>query len=173
MAPCCFPALGVAGSALGLTALAPSESHLLHAVQGLAVLSAVGGVFSYLRHHKIPPLALGLLGAAVVVFAVQSSWSSAVAYGGLTALAIAALWNTFLAKRRSGETVALQSTLTCPHCGARSKETMPLNACQHFFRCTSCQALLKPLDGDCCVFCSFGDVKCPPKQHEACCPTAV
>ncbi|WP_415857913.1 GDCCVxC domain-containing (seleno)protein [Leptospira vanthielii] len=28
---------------------------------------------------------------------------------------------------------------------------------------------MKPKNGDCCVFCSFGTVKCPPKQIEGCC----
>ena len=29
---------------------------------------------------------------------------------------------------------------------------------------------LKPLAGDCCVFCSYGDVKCPPiQQGDGCC----
>jgi hypothetical protein len=64
----------------------------------------------------------------------------------------------------------LQSTITCPHCGALSTETMPTNACVYFHDCRSCGALLKPLAGDCCVFCSYGDVKCPPIQEgEGCC----
>lgn len=64
----------------------------------------------------------------------------------------------------------LHSTITCPQCGARSSETMPTNACIYFYDCTSCQALLKPLPGDCCVFCSYGDVKCPPIQEgQRCC----
>lgn len=58
------------------------------------------------------------------------------------------------------------STLTCPHCGHRSTETMPEDACVHFYDCEGCGALLKPLHGDCCVFCSYGDVPCPPKQEE-------
>jgi hypothetical protein len=31
---------------------------------------------------------------------------------------------------------------------------MPLDACQHFYVCEGCEALLKPHPGDCCVFCS-------------------
>jgi len=41
---------------------------------------------------------------------------------------------------------------------------MPENACQYFYTCTSCGVTLKPLQGDCCVFCSYGDTACPPKQ---------
>jgi len=60
----------------------------------------------------------------------------------------------------------LQSTITCPSCGHRSMETMPTNACQFFYRCTNCGVLLRPQGQDCCVFCSYGDHKCPPMQQE-------
>jgi hypothetical protein len=69
-------------------------------------------------------------------------------------------------------TVVLQSTLTCPECGATKVETMPSDACQYFYECTSCGKLLKPKAGDCCVFCSYGSVPCPPIQVgnvEDCC----
>ena len=59
----------------------------------------------------------------------------------------------------------LTSTLTCPQCGGASVETMPTNACQYYYDCRHCGALLKPLKGDCCVFCSYGDMPCPPIQQ--------
>lgn len=58
----------------------------------------------------------------------------------------------------------LQSVITCPECGFSKEETMPTDACQWYYECTRCGALLKPLKGDCCVFCSFGSVPCPPVQ---------
>ena len=57
------------------------------------------------------------------------------------------------------------STIACPHCGHRKEETMPVDACQFFYDCEGCGRLLRPKDGDCCVFCSFGSVACPPKQQ--------
>ncbi|WP_449469985.1 GDCCVxC domain-containing (seleno)protein [Sphingobium chungangianum] len=73
----------------------------------------------------------------------------------------------------SDAAIELRSTLTCPHCSHQSTETMPTNACQFFYDCTACSALLKPKPGDCCVFCSYGTVPCPPIQAEgkgsACC----
>jgi hypothetical protein len=60
--------------------------------------------------------------------------------------------------------VKLISTLTCPHCGHRKTETMPTDACQWFYECKQCHEVLKPLAGDCCVFCSYGSVPCPPRQ---------
>jgi hypothetical protein len=59
----------------------------------------------------------------------------------------------------------LNSTITCPFCGHKSAEEMPTNACQFFYDCKGCGMLLKPKDGDCCVFCSYGDVPCPPIQE--------
>lgn len=65
----------------------------------------------------------------------------------------------------------LQSTITCPECGHRETETMPTDACQWFYQCKGCGALLKPMEGDCCVHCSHGTVPCPPvQQRDACCP---
>lgn len=61
-------------------------------------------------------------------------------------------------------TVELQSVITCPVCDAVKEETMPTDACQWFYECTSCKTLLKPKAGDCCVFCSYGTVNCPPIQ---------
>jgi len=65
---------------------------------------------------------------------------------------------------------ALESMLTCPQCGFAAVETMPTDACLHFYECTSCHALLRPKPRDCCVFCSYGSVKCPPiQQARGCC----
>ena len=64
----------------------------------------------------------------------------------------------------------LQSTITCPFCGHSKTETMPENACSHFYECENCKTILKPNEGDCCVYCSFGDVPCPPIQkNKSCC----
>ena len=66
--------------------------------------------------------------------------------------------------------ITLESAITCPNCGNKKTETMPTNACQYFYECESCHKLLKPLAGDCCVYCSYGSVKCPPiQQGSSCC----
>jgi len=48
---------------------------------------------------------------------------------------------------------------------------MPTDACIFFYECQGCHELLRPLPGDCCVFCSYGTVKCPPVQagQSGCC----
>jgi hypothetical protein len=58
----------------------------------------------------------------------------------------------------------LESIITCPHCTTAKLETMPTNACLFFYTCTGCGAALRPMAGDCCVFCSYGTVPCPPIQ---------
>lgn len=67
------------------------------------------------------------------------------------------------------EVIEPQSTLTCPKCGHAEKEEMPTEACQFFYDCKGCGQLLRPLEGDCCVFCSYGDVACPPIQQNGKC----
>lgn len=67
-------------------------------------------------------------------------------------------------------TIQLNSVITCPNCGYQKEEEMLTNACQYFYECEACKTRLKPLAGDCCVFCSYGTVKCPPiQQGTSCC----
>ncbi|MEO7358688.1 MAG: GDCCVxC domain-containing (seleno)protein [Gemmatimonadaceae bacterium] len=57
------------------------------------------------------------------------------------------------------------SELRCPVCGERETLLMPTDACQFFHECSRCHTVLRPLEGDCCVFCSYGSVPCPPIQE--------
>ncbi|VAV82677.1 hypothetical protein MNBD_DELTA01-495 [hydrothermal vent metagenome] len=59
-----------------------------------------------------------------------------------------------------------KAKLTCPECSFIQEEDMPTDACLFFYQCKNCQTTLKPKAGDCCVFCSYSDVPCPPKQIE-------
>ena len=63
----------------------------------------------------------------------------------------------------------LESTITCPLCHAQTQACMPTDACQFFWECPGCGELLKPEPGDCCVFCSYGSVPCPPVQDSRSC----
>ena len=60
--------------------------------------------------------------------------------------------------------VITQSVVACPNCGTRTETEMPTDACVVFFECESCHAVLRPKPSDCCVFCSYASVKCPPVQ---------
>jgi hypothetical protein len=68
------------------------------------------------------------------------------------------------------ENVTLRSEITCPNCNFTQQEEMPTDACQFFYDCKKCGGVLKPKAADCCVFCSYGSVKCPSiQQGEPCC----
>ena len=66
--------------------------------------------------------------------------------------------------------IELISIITCPECGHQKEDLMPTDSCQFFYECEKCKTVLKPLEGDCCVYCSYGSVKCAPIQKdENCC----
>ncbi|HKL39543.1 MAG TPA: GDCCVxC domain-containing (seleno)protein [Cryomorphaceae bacterium] len=66
--------------------------------------------------------------------------------------------------------IELISEMTCPNCGHSKQEEMPVNACQFFYECENCKIVLKPKAGDCCVYCSYGTVDCPPiQENRNCC----
>ncbi|MGD8380354.1 MAG: GDCCVxC domain-containing (seleno)protein [Gammaproteobacteria bacterium] len=60
--------------------------------------------------------------------------------------------------------IVTESILTCPVCGYRQAEQMPEDSCTYYWSCPGCGTLLRPRKGDCCVFCSYGTVPCPPVQ---------
>lgn len=61
------------------------------------------------------------------------------------------------------------SVLRCPSCSFEQALEMPTDACVYYHSCAGCGTLLKPKAGDCCVFCSYGSLPCPPKASgEAC-----
>nr|WP_271544823.1 GDCCVxC domain-containing (seleno)protein [Pelobium sp.] len=68
------------------------------------------------------------------------------------------------------KTIIIDSIITCPNCSFQKEEQMPTDSCQYFFKCINCEIILKPNAGDCCVFCSYGSIPCPPIQTgKSCC----
>ncbi len=66
-------------------------------------------------------------------------------------------------KKKEAETT-LKSEIICPKCGTKKVETMPTEVCLLSYTCTNCKEVLHPKKGDCCVFCTYGDKKCPSMQ---------
>ena len=58
------------------------------------------------------------------------------------------------------------ATIRCPACGKPQVAEMPVGACVYFWDCPVCGTVVRPLRGDCCVFCSYGDRPCPPRRGE-------
>lgn len=167
--PICFPKLAVVGALLGLGGLGAYEAQLFIVAQALIVLAVLGHALSFRQHRRPGLLALAILGGAAVFLGLYPFRSETLAYAGLAALVVASAADIWMRLRnRTSGTSALESVITCPHCGHAQRETMPIDACQFFYDCKGCGAALRPKAGDCCVFCSFGSVKCPPKQAAAC-----
>ena len=59
----------------------------------------------------------------------------------------------------------LTSIITCPHCGHERTEQMPERSCVIAYQCLGCGETLTPAEGDCCVYCTYGTVPCPPMQQ--------
>ncbi|MDH4559552.1 GDCCVxC domain-containing (seleno)protein [Pseudomonas sp. BN411] len=62
------------------------------------------------------------------------------------------------------DALTLDCDLRCPYCGFIARVRMRTDACEYFHECSRCHALLRPKPGDCCVFCSYGSVRCPSRQ---------
>ena len=113
--------------------------------------------------------------AAIGVIVTQSHWPDIVVASLIAFLFLRSASNIIKSglqeiRESDPSELILLSKITCPKCGYQKTETMPTNACQWFYECEGCKSLLKPKNGDCCVFCSFGTVKCPHiQQSETCC----
>jgi len=56
--------------------------------------------------------------------------------------------------------------LTCPECGNKQPIVIPTKSCQAFYKCGKCQKIIQAKKS-CCVFCDYGDRKCPVAEQHA------
>lgn len=54
--------------------------------------------------------------------------------------------------------------LTCPSCGDQRTVEMPEKGTLLEYTCPSCSEMLRPAEGACCVFCSYGSTECAIAQ---------
>lgn len=171
LSPCCFPLVAVLFSLLGMSStLELFGSWTFYVLQAMVIVALWGLSLSYLRHRYGWPLLLAIPAAGLIFygyyFVNSQSWTIWV-YIGMTGLLFSTLINHYRFKKNR---IELHSIITCPRCGHQAIEEMPANACQFFYPCESCKQILKPKEGDCCVFCSYGSVPCPPIQEgKNCC----
>lgn len=180
--PCCFPLFAFGASALGLGSFELFGGWTMWIFQAMVLIS-IGGLFiSYRKHRCMYPLLISIPSGMIIFFAYYLSKSENTVYliyAGMFGLFIATVVNYYRNKLHgncescviyNGKTVELKSTLTCPNCGHSKDEIMPTDACQFFYECEKCKTVLKPKQGNCCVYCSYGTVKCPPIQAgDKCC----
>lgn len=158
-APCCFPLFAAASAALGIGTLGRYETLLLYLFQAFAVVSLLGLALAFREHRRAGPLAIGLASIGALAYTFYVLFRPVTLYSGLFGLLAATVWNYFCSRRVRP---VLQSIITCPQCGQPTEETMPTNACVFFYDCPVCHSTLKPLAGDCCVFCSYALFRARP-----------
>ena len=177
--PCCFPVFAFAASALGLGSFELFGSWTMWVFQAMVLLSIGGLYISYRKHRCMYPLLTAIPSTLLVFYGYHfdngDNWAHFI-YVGMFGLLAATIWNYRRNKVHgtctinNGHAVLLQSTITCPTCGHRKVEEMPTNSCQFFYQCENCNTVLKPKQGDCCVYCSYGTVPCPPiQENKNCC----
>lgn len=169
--PCCFPLFAFGASALGLGSFELFGGWTMWVLQAMILVSLIGLVISYRKHHCLYPLLLALPSSILMFlgfYVVTEDYWVYFIYLGMIGLFISTLWN--YRRNKLHHKIVLESTLTCPHCGFQKIEIMPTDACVYFYDCAQCKTVLKPNKGDCCVYCSFGTLPCPPIQKgENCC----
>ena len=174
--PCCFPLFAFVLSTFGLGSAELFGGWTKTIFEILVLISLAGLYFSYRQHRSSYPLLVAIPSAAIIFYGYNfnnsDSWNKFI-YTGMFGLLAATIWNYQRNKLHGscetcvdidGKTVELESTITCPNCGHKKKEIMPTDACQFFYECEQCKTVLKPKQGDCCVYCSYGTIKCPSKQ---------
>ncbi len=176
LSPCCFPLFAVGASVFGLGTFELFGGWTMWLFQAMVVISIIGFIFSYKNHRSLFPLFIAVPSALFIFYGYHLNTSVNwiyFLYTGMIGLLIATGVNYYQNKRYGfcqtcisidGKNIELLSTLTCPNCGFKKNEMMPTDACMYFYECENCKKVLKPLKGDCCVFCSYGTVVCPPLQ---------
>jgi len=57
----------------------------------------------------------------------------------------------------------LIGNVTCPKCGHTQPMEIPTISCQHAYKCENCKKNITTKKS-CCVFCDYGDRKCPTAE---------
>lgn len=60
--------------------------------------------------------------------------------------------------------VDIIGNVTCPKCNHVQPMTIPTHSCQAFYKCSGCDKMISA-EKTCCVFCDYGDRKCPIAQQ--------
>ena len=176
--PCCFPLFSFGASILGLGSFELFGGWTMWVFLIMVLLSILGLYISYLKHASLRPLIIAAPSALLIFFGFITNSNIQFIYTGMFGILIATGINYYQNKvygkcnnctKDISTTVVLKSTITCPNCEFQKEEIMPTDACQFFYDCENCKRILKPLEGDCCVYCSYGSIKCPPIQLGAIC----
>jgi MerC mercury resistance protein len=180
--PCCFPLFAFAASTLGLGSFELFGGWTMWVFQAMVIIAIFGLYISYRKHKCLYPLLVAIPSGLLIFYGYHlndSDYWTYFLYTGMFGLLVATIWNYRRNKIHGkcdtcviyeGKEVELKSIITCPKCGHKKDELMPTDACQYFYECEKCKTVIKPKQGDCCVYCSYGSVNCPPIQvGDNCC----
>jgi hypothetical protein len=179
--PCCFPIFAFVLSAIGLGSFELFGGWTMWIFQAMVLVAVLGFYLSFRKNNFPLPLIISILSAGMVFYGYHvdhtDHWIFWL-YAGMSGLLLATGVNYWRNKKYpvcdtcgiyDGKKVVLNATLTCPNCGVKTTEIMPTDACQYFYECPQCKQILKPKQGDCCVYCSYANVQCPPIQAAGIC----
>ncbi len=173
--PCCFPLFGFILTALGIGSFELFGEWSMRVFIALTLLSLVGLTISYRIHKSMYALLAAIPSVALIFYSyyfIDADYWINLLYVGMFGMLVASITDYYRIRLHKGKMkIELQSVITCPVCGQKKEETMPTDACTFFYECENCKTRLKPKEGDCCVFCSYGTVKCPPIQMDKSCCT--
>lgn len=174
--PCCFPLFAFIASALGLGSFELFGGWTMWVFQAMVIVAIFGLYISYRKHKCLYPLLVAIPSGLLIFYGYHfngSDYCTYFLYAGMFGLLAATIWNYKRNRMHGncdtciiyeGKEVELKSIITCPKCGHKKEELMPTDACQYFYECEKCKTVIKPKQGDCCVYCSYGSVNCPPIQ---------
>ena len=99
--PVCWPLFATAGSALGLSLLAPSYEGIMmnYVFPPFVVVALVGTILSYRNHKQWLPLVSGLASGLLVLYGFYVGWQLTLMYIGIFGLLISSILS-FLANRK-------------------------------------------------------------------------
>ena len=168
---CCLPLFGIASASLGLTFLHSESALVPFALQFLYILALAGSFSTFRKHKSITPLLLIVLGNVLVFYAYYFNFLPVYIYIALASLVAGSVVNYFASRKcqcnqNGNEGIELESEITCPNCNHKQIEKMRTDSCQFFYVCPACKKNIRPKEGDCCVFCSYGSQPCPIIQKE-------
>lgn len=60
--------------------------------------------------------------------------------------------------------VLSKNQLTCPECASQQSAEMLDTGHSYAYQCDNCLEIIEKKEDSCCVYCSYGEVKCPTQQ---------
>ncbi len=57
-----------------------------------------------------------------------------------------------------------KNMLTCPECASQQTAEMLDTGHSYAYQCDHCSEIIEKKEDSCCVYCSYGEVKCPSQQ---------